>query len=237
MPVGKLSIIVPVYNECETVVPVLKLLEALQLPGTTQKEILVVDDASTDNSTAVIKDYFRQSNFPFILIQHSENKGKGGSIITGLGALTGDYFIIQDADLELNPEDIITMVSAVNSNRADVVYGSRFLNGSPAPFSLSKLANTFLTWFSNFSFGTRLTDMETCYKLIPVSAMDNILLKEQRFGFEPEITAKLARNKSLRFFEVPIRYSARTSLEGKKIGWKDGFRAVWCIVKYGWLGK
>jgi glycosyltransferase involved in cell wall biosynthesis len=237
MAIVRLSIIVPVYNEKDTVIPVLERLLALPLPELISREIVVIDDASTDGSGDVIAAFLKRqdSNAPLQFHRHIQNRGKGGSIATALEKVTGDYFIIQDADLELSPADMLPMIELVDTGKAHVVYGSRFLLNGHRFNSLSGIANNFLTWFSNFSFGTRLTDMETCYKLIPVSAMAGITLKEMRFGFEPEITAKLARNKSLMFSEVPVTYEARNSQEGKKIGWKDGVRAVWCIVRYGWL--
>ena len=239
MAISRLSIIVPVYNERETIVPVLRKLMDLPLPEGTRKEVVVVDDASTDGSGQVLAEFVESGGYgnQMQFHRHFHNKGKGGSIATALKHISGDYFIIQDADLELDPADMLPMMQLVNDGAADVVYGSRFLNCQPDYKSLSGLANGFLTWFSNVSFGTSLTDMETCYKLIPASAMNDIVIREMRFGFEPEITAKLSRGKKHRFAEVPVRYQARTNTEGKKIGWKDGVRAVWCIIQYGILKK
>ena len=172
-----------------------------------------------------------------VLIEHPINKGKGGAIHSGIQRATGDYTIIQDADLELEPKEINLLLDEVILNGADIVYGSRFLGQKVKGGSwMSNLANGFLTRLSNFIFRIRITDMETCYKLVPTDAFKSLKLVENRFGFEPEITAKLAKKRSLKWAEVPITYNARTEEQGKKIGWKDGFRAIWCILKYG-LGK
>jgi glycosyltransferase involved in cell wall biosynthesis len=240
MKVTRLSIVIPVYNEQETVVPVIEKVVAVRLPDGIEKEIIIVNDASTDQSHSRIESFvdgFRSPGTTIKFITHLENKGKGGAIHTAIHSVNGEYMIIQDADLELDPGDYVHLLGPVLNDKADVVYGSRFLNGTEKSGSglLSVAANKFLTSLSNFSFGTRLTDMETCYKLIPVAAIQALDLKEERFGFEPEITAKLSRNKKLRFKEVPVTYVARTELQGKKIGWSDGIRAVWCIVKYGLL--
>lgn len=240
MKVNRLSIVIPVYNEQDTVVPVIEKVVAVELPDGIEKEIIIVNDASTDGSHSRIENYvsaFGSQSTTIKFITHLENKGKGGAIHTAIHSVSGDYMIIQDADLELDPGDYVHLLGPVLNDKADVVYGSRFLNGSGKSGSglLSLTANKFLTSLSNFSFGTRLTDMETCYKLIPVASIRALELKEERFGFEPEITAKLSRNKKLRFEEVPVTYIARTELQGKKIGWSDGIRAVWCILKYGIL--
>lgn len=240
MLINKLSVIIPVYNEEHTVISVLEKVYNVQLTGGITKEIIIINDASVDGSRKRIEDFISgKKDSCFRFFNHEINKGKGGSIHTALEKITGDYFIIQDADLELNPEDFNVLLQPVLSNNSDVVFGSRFLQVQQAStrFSISLAANKFLTLFSNLAFGTRLTDMETCYKLIPAKAMKGITLVEERFGFEPEITAKLARNRSLRITEVPVRYNARTNKQGKKIGWKDGVRAVWCIIKYGLLRK
>lgn len=239
MGIQRLSIIVPVYNERNTVVPVLKRLQSLPFPDGISVELVVVDDASTDGSHEVIAAFMENGGglHQMQYHRHFHNKGKGGSIATALQHISGDYFIIQDADLELDPADMMPMIGVVSSGKADVVYGSRFMNQPPDLLSLPGMANAFLTWFSNISFGTDLSDMETCYKLIPAAAMKDIVIREMRFGFEPEITAKLSRNKKLRFAEVPVQYKARNNAEGKKIGWKDGVRAVWCIIQYGIFKK
>jgi glycosyltransferase involved in cell wall biosynthesis len=230
----KLSILIPVYNEDETIFKVLEIINDLKLIDNIQKEVIVINDCSTDKSKSEIERFLSSNSTDFSLVNHSINKGKGAAIQTGIIEATGDYTIIQDADLELNPSEINTLIQQVQSNKADVVYGSRFLNESKKGGTLlSNLANAFLTWLSNFIFRIHITDMETCYKLVPTKEYKKIKLKEQRFGFEPEITAKLAKNKELRWTEVPISYNARTDEEGKKIGWKDGIRAIWCILYYG----
>lgn len=232
----KLSIIIPVYNEDSTLFELLSIVDKVQL-NNVEKEFIVVNDCSTDNSQSEIERFLAtQPQNDFKLINHSVNKGKGGAIHTGIKNATGEYTLIQDADLELNPNEYSDLIQPVLENKADVVYGSRFLKEQRADLKgMSKMANQFLTWLSNVVFGTKITDMETCYKLVPTSVFQDLNLVENRFGFEPEITAKLAKNKSLRWKEVPITYTPRTNEEGKKIGWKDGFRAIYCILKYGWF--
>lgn len=232
----KLSIIIPVYNEERTIFDVLKKVNAVALQNDIEKEIIVVNDTSSDSSASEIERYIATSNHQNIqYISHPINKGKGGALHTGILKATGDYTIIQDADLELDPNEFKIIIQPVLDGKADIVYGSRFLNKKKEGAALSKLANGFLTRLSNFVFRTKITDMETCYKLVPTPIFQSLHLVEQRFGFEPEITAKLAKLKQLQWAEVAITYIPRNTEEGKKIGWKDGVRAIICILKYGWF--
>lgn len=230
----KLSIIIPVYNEQKTIGEVIAIIQALELAQGIDKQLIVVNDCSTDNSVEEIKKALENCPVDHLFINHEQNTGKGGAIHSGIKSAIGDYTIIQDADLELNPAEINHLLQKVLNKEADVVYGSRFVHtGFTGGSRLSNMANSFLTRLSNFVFRIKITDMETCYKLVPTEEFKSLNLVEKRFGFEPEITAKLAKNRSLKWAEVPISYSARTEEQGKKIGWKDGVRAVWCILKYG----
>jgi glycosyltransferase involved in cell wall biosynthesis len=229
----KLSIIIPVYNEEKTIHQVLEVVYNINLLQNVVKEIIVVNDASKDNSLKEIE-RFKHAGHNIQIIDKPINEGKGAAIHTGIRYASGDYTIIQDADLELNPSEINLVIEPVLLGKADVVYGSRFLQGKiKTQGLLSRWANWFLTKLSNLVFGIKITDMETCYKLVPTDVFKSLKLVEQRFGFEPEITAKLAKVKKLRWIEVPITYNPRNSEQGKKIGWKDGIRAVHCILKYG----
>lgn len=230
----KLSILIPVYNEDETIFKVLQIIDELVLIDDIEKEVVIINDSSNDNSKPEIERYLKQVKSSFVLLNHQINQGKGAAIHTGIQKATGDYIIIQDADLELNPSEINDLLKEVQTNQADIVYGSRFLKAEKKGGTfLSNTANSFLTGLSNLIFGIKITDMETCYKLVPAAVFKSLNLVEERFGFEPEITAKLAKHKHLKWTEVPISYNARTDEEGKKIGWKDGVRAVWCILRYG----
>lgn len=232
----KLSIIIPVYNEESTIFDVLVKVNDVKLLDGIEKEIIVVNDTSSDSSGNEIERYLTETNNPILkYVSHPVNTGKGGALHTGIKSATGDYTIIQDADLELDPNEFNIIIQPVLDGKADIVYGSRFLNKKKEGAAMSKMANGFLTWLSNFVFGTKITDMETCYKLVPTPIFQSLKLVEQRFGFEPEITAKLAKLKNLKWTEVPITYIPRTSEEGKKIGWKDGVRAIVCILRYGWF--
>jgi len=236
--VQKLSIIIPVYNEASTIGEVIQVVSNLELVSSIQKEIILINDSSTDTTDDEIQKALTISPTEIKYITHANNIGKGGAIQSGIKHASGDYTIIQDADLELIPAEINLLINEVLNKKVDIVYGSRFLKKDQKGGSaMSNIANSFLTRLSNFIFGIKITDMETCYKLVPTEVFKSLSLVEQRFGFEPEITAKLAKDKSLKWSEVSITYNPRTEEQGKKIGWTDGFRAVWCILKYGLSSK
>ena len=235
MQINKLSIVVPAYNEGKTIQLVLKNVVELTLVNNIEKELIIVNDCSTDNTGEEIETFIKNNPEYTIVSYHQEvNKGKGAAIHKGISLSTGEYLIIQDADLELVPSDINMLLNEVVSTGVDIVYGSRFLDGNHknTSFIWHILGNGFLTKLSNLFSGYRLTDMMTCYKLVPTSVIKSIDLKENRFGFEPEITMKLAKMKNLKIIEVPISYIARTKDEGKKISSKDGMRVIYCILKY-----
>jgi glycosyltransferase involved in cell wall biosynthesis len=234
----KLSIIIPVYNEARTVHQILDLLRELRLIQSIQKEIILVDDCSTDGSAEVIRAYaHRYPELDLRLLQHAANQGKGAALHTGIWEATGDYVIVQDADLEYDPEEYNLLFKPVLKGFADVVYGSRFMGGQPhrIMFFWHSIGNQLLTLLSNMVTDLNLTDMETCYKLFRRDIIQGLTLEEKRFGFEPEVTVKMARVPGVRIYEVGISYYGRTYAEGKKIGWRDGFRAIYCILKYGLL--
>ncbi|TPG65652.1 glycosyltransferase family 2 protein [Hymenobacter nivis] len=233
-----LSIVVPVYNEARTIHQILDLLRELQLLNGIGKEIILVDDCSTDDSAATVAAYAaRYPGLDLRLLAHPTNRGKGAALRTGLRAATGDYVIVQDADLEYDPEEYNLLIRPILKGFADVVFGSRFMGGNPHRilFFWHSIGNYWLTVLSNMTTDLNLTDMETCYKLFRRDIIQGLDLKENRFGFEPEVTAKVARVPGVRIYEVGISYYGRTYAEGKKIGWRDGFRALYCIVKYGLL--
>lgn len=232
----KLSVIVPVYNEERSVYDLLVKLHQVKLDYPIDKEIVVVNDGSRDQSEIKIKEFI--TNFPDAGVQyfpHAVNQGKGAAIHTGIKSATGDWVVVQDADLEYDPQEFNILLGPVMSGFADVVYGSRFMGGKPHRilFFWHSIGNKLLTFLSNMFNNLNLTDMETCYKLIDRKILSAIQLKEKRFGFEPEVTAKLAKVKGIRIYEVGISYYGRTYEEGKKINMKDGFRAMYCILKYG----
>jgi glycosyltransferase involved in cell wall biosynthesis len=237
---GKLSIIVPAYNEAKTIHLILDRVLEVTLLNNIRKELILVNDCSTDDTEGVLLRYLEaHPNEDIRYVKHEVNKGKGAAIHTGIEKATGEFLIIQDADLEYDPEEFNFLLKPVIRGSADVVYGSRFLGGNSHRilFYWHSIGNKFLTRLSNMFTNLNLTDMETCYKLFRTSIIQNIALKEKRFGFEPEVTAKIARVPKIRIYEVGISYYGRTYEEGKKIGWRDGFRAIFCILKYNLFSK
>lgn len=223
-----LSIVIPCYNEKETILTIIEAVRKVPVP---HKEIIVVDDCSTDGTLDVLKKEIE----PLVdnILFHEKNMGKGAAIRNGIQAATGDYVIIQDADLEYDPMEYLFLLEPFLQEKADVVYGSRFIGGGPhrVVYYWHKVGNSFLTFFSNMFTNINLTDMETCYKMFKRELIQSIKIEENRFGFEPEITAKIAKKHCV-IYEVGISYYGRTYEEGKKIGWKDGIRAIYCILKY-----
>ncbi|WP_310379654.1 glycosyltransferase family 2 protein [Flavobacterium sp.] len=238
MNLNKLSIIIPAYNEGPTIHLILDKVKNVVLENNIEKEIIIVNDCSKDDTDqAIIKYMSNNQGVNIQYFKHEVNKGKGAALHTGIQKATGDFLIIQDADLEYDPEEYNLLLKPVLAGFADVVYGSRFMGGNPHRilFFWHTIGNKFLTTLSNMFSNLNLTDMETCYKLFNTKIIQSISLKENRFGFEPEVTAKIARVPKIRIYEVGISYYGRTYEEGKKIGWKDGFRAIYCILKYGFL--
>lgn len=230
-----LSILIPVYNEEDNIQKILDRVREVTLVNNIAKQIIIVNDCSTDGTEELVLRYIEKHNDIQIEYQkHSKNKGKGRAINTALKMVKGDFVIIQDADNEYDPEEYNLLLKPIIDNYADVVYGSRFMGGNPHRilFFWHRLGNNFLTFLSNMFSNLNLTDMETCYKMFRREVIQSIEIKENRFGIEPEITAKMAKIKGIRIYEVGISYYGRTYEEGKKIGWKDGFRAIYCILKY-----
>lgn len=224
----KLSIIIPCYNEHKTIADIIRAVKASPVPD---KEIIIVDDFSTDGTRDLLKNSLATQVDK--IIYHSHNQGKGAALRSGIAEATGDVVIVQDADMEYDPNEYPKLLDPIAKDRADIVFGSRFMGGEPhrVVYFWHMIGNRFLTLLSNMFTNLNLTDMETCFKMFRREIIQSIKIEEERFGFEPEITAKICRG-NYRIFEVGISYYGRTYAEGKKIGWRDGIRAIYCIVKY-----
>ena len=235
-----LSIIIPAYNEEATIKNILDSVAGVDLIQSMDKEIIVVNDCSSDLTEEVLKNYMNaRPDLGIRYFKHEKNQGKGAALHTGIREAKGDFVIVQDADLEYDPEEFNILLRPMLREEADVVYGSRFMGGRPHRilFFWHSIGNKFLTGLSNAFTNLNLTDMETCYKLFKREIIQSIQLKEKRFGFEPEVTAKVSRIPNVKIYEVGISYYGRTYAEGKKINWKDGFRAIYCILKYNLWSK
>jgi len=229
-----LSVIIPAFNEEKTIELILKKVNGLEIEGI-DVDLLVVNDCSTDGTRAIVEDYMvKNPDHSIRLLDQEKNMGKGAAIRRGIDEARGDYLVVQDADLEYDPKEFKELLAPLRNGVADVVYGSRFMGSKPHRilFFWHSLGNRILTFLSNLFNNLNLTDMETCYKMFRSDIIKKIYLRENRFGFEPELTAKIARIPEIRIYEVGISYYGRTYAEGKKINWKDGFRAIYCIVKY-----
>jgi glycosyltransferase involved in cell wall biosynthesis len=230
-----LSVVMPVYNEKATIRKIVERVMSVRLP--VDLELIIVDDCSSDGTREVLEQLEQDMQDKQIrLVLHERNRGKGAAIRSGLQHMRGDIVVVQDADLEYDPAEYPVLLQPILDGKADAVYGSRFMGGQPhrVLYFWHMIGNKMLTLLSNMFTNLNLTDMETCYKMVRTDVMRQIAIEQDRFGFEPEITAKLSRIRGIRIYEVGISYSGRTYLEGKKIGWRDGLNAIWCILKYTW---